>query len=522
MPLAHVEERSQRRRRGRTGCITCRQEGARELIKTTANANRIRRVKCDEGKPFCTRCVSTGRKCDGYSTPTPPPPVAFLVAMTDSGRAECQKARAAFQFFYEICAPALVNYGSQFFWNGLVLQACHSDESIKHLVIAVSYLESRRRQAPFITMDSQSFLIHYCRALWLLSHAREPDTAVMLMACLLLVICDEFQHNSYAALQHIAAGRKILAAHRRQRQSGLQNLAVNEIAPIFSRLELHSGEFDWETLPNHLRCPLPSGEPGRSALQMGRNRLPPPPSSHQGFDTVLAAAESLQKLVSCCMARRPNSLPPSTRFHVVSSATAQLNEWFTRFNTFMDNLDPEIASSCLTEIYILKLYRLCLHVISRCTPFGSEALFDLYGGDLETIIKMSSFWLASATPVLPIPLFFVATRYRDASSRRWAIALLRQCGEDGKVLAKIAHAVVKIEEHGVAVPIASDDIPERNRITLVGLSLWQGMPLLHYRRFPYGDSTPVETVELSNLGWHEYDSTGGQLSLVRWPPSKLK
>lgn len=30
---------------------------------------RIRRVRCDEGKPACNRCVSTGRKCDGYETP---------------------------------------------------------------------------------------------------------------------------------------------------------------------------------------------------------------------------------------------------------------------------------------------------------------------------------------------------------------------------------------------------------------------------------------------------------------------
>ncbi|TEY71535.1 hypothetical protein BOTCAL_0091g00200 [Botryotinia calthae] len=26
----------------------------------------VRRVKCDEGRPSCQRCISTGRKCDGY------------------------------------------------------------------------------------------------------------------------------------------------------------------------------------------------------------------------------------------------------------------------------------------------------------------------------------------------------------------------------------------------------------------------------------------------------------------------
>lgn len=41
----------------RTGCLTCK----------------IRRKKCDETWPACTRCTSTGRKCDGYATPISQP-----------------------------------------------------------------------------------------------------------------------------------------------------------------------------------------------------------------------------------------------------------------------------------------------------------------------------------------------------------------------------------------------------------------------------------------------------------------
>ncbi|PVI01753.1 hypothetical protein DM02DRAFT_654231 [Periconia macrospinosa] len=41
---------SQGIQKSKTGCITCR----------------IRKVKCDEQKPFCKRCISTGRTCDGY------------------------------------------------------------------------------------------------------------------------------------------------------------------------------------------------------------------------------------------------------------------------------------------------------------------------------------------------------------------------------------------------------------------------------------------------------------------------
>ncbi|KAF6806394.1 C6 finger domain-containing protein [Colletotrichum sojae] len=39
----------------RTGCLTCKS----------------RKVKCDEAKPACVRCTSTGRKCDGYAVVVP-------------------------------------------------------------------------------------------------------------------------------------------------------------------------------------------------------------------------------------------------------------------------------------------------------------------------------------------------------------------------------------------------------------------------------------------------------------------
>jgi hypothetical protein len=53
----------------------------REVNHTFADLFRIRKVKCDEGKPHCKRCTSTGRICDGYdptfrppqsTTPSPP------------------------------------------------------------------------------------------------------------------------------------------------------------------------------------------------------------------------------------------------------------------------------------------------------------------------------------------------------------------------------------------------------------------------------------------------------------------
>lgn len=52
-PLQAVKKRTRRSHpKVRTGCITCK----------------IRRKKCDETKPECHRCTSTGRRCDGYNS----------------------------------------------------------------------------------------------------------------------------------------------------------------------------------------------------------------------------------------------------------------------------------------------------------------------------------------------------------------------------------------------------------------------------------------------------------------------
>ncbi|KAF2176527.1 hypothetical protein K469DRAFT_606836 [Zopfia rhizophila CBS 207.26] len=44
---------TKRRVKGRSGCTTCRK----------------RKIKCDENKPSCQKCITTGRTCDGYESP---------------------------------------------------------------------------------------------------------------------------------------------------------------------------------------------------------------------------------------------------------------------------------------------------------------------------------------------------------------------------------------------------------------------------------------------------------------------
>lgn len=416
------------------------------------------------------------------------------------------QARWAFDFFIQVCAPMLENYGSQRFWNQHVLQACFADRCIKHLVVAAAGLGSHR----FIDTDDSNkqlvFLSHYGLALKLLSQARDPDYGLMLMACLLLILCDEFQQNSYAALQHLMAGRKILAAWNRANHPW-QYSTVEELGAIFSKLELHTGEFNQEVLPQFSRWPLPSKQYGEVNIQHFADTIP------RGFITSIEdAAESLQTVAFECTSLQLDGNPPQTRFQMVPPLTQQLNDWLDDFQLFEENLLPAYASASSVSLRLLRSYHLAQHVLSRCAPFTQESAFDSYCGNLEHLVVSAGLLFPSTTVRLIPILFLVATRYRDASFRRRAHYMLRQCGLDGQILAKIAFRAIRIEEKTVDEPIVCTDVPETSRIRLVKLTFdaSTGNYILYYRRFPYADTAgPLEQTSIPTQGfsWTEGNRT---------------
>ncbi|KAH6954493.1 hypothetical protein DER45DRAFT_570549 [Fusarium avenaceum] len=109
----------------KTGCLNCR----------------VRRVKCDEDKPSCHRCTSTGRKCDGYAlTPVTSSGVSLLPVLTGGSDAESQ---AIYQFRTRI-ASLLASPFDVKFWTHDVLQSAESFIPVRHALegLASAYQKS--------------------------------------------------------------------------------------------------------------------------------------------------------------------------------------------------------------------------------------------------------------------------------------------------------------------------------------------------------------------------------------------
>ncbi|KAK3333966.1 hypothetical protein B0T19DRAFT_142446 [Cercophora scortea] len=230
----------------RTGCITCK----------------IRKVKCDETKPYCVRCTKTGRRCDGYldartmaqrrrrsgatmpgdSPGDPRTPLFYEWASAEEKR--------SFQFFQHVTAPCLSGDYDGAFWSGIVLQICQSEPAVKHAVLAVSALHegmTRGTVAPYADIsDRQSFALwQYNKSIaFLLDQMREADAKplVPLLTCILFVCIEFMQSKDRESLIHLDQGRYILSQLGRKASSRNPEIDIikDHLVPVYTRLSLTS------------------------------------------------------------------------------------------------------------------------------------------------------------------------------------------------------------------------------------------------------------------------------------------
>ncbi|KAI0007569.1 hypothetical protein F4779DRAFT_498806 [Xylariaceae sp. FL0662B] len=202
----------------RTGCLTCK----------------IRKVKCDEGKPHCKRCVTTGRKCDGYTTTTPSSSLSWhrprhlFPGVDDAGE------KRALQLFCQIAGPSLPGQMDPYFWTDIVIQFSSFAPAVRHSIVAIGSLYERVNSKPGsmqLLADNRFAFHHYNAAIReLKSMENEP---LVLLVCVLFVCIEFLLGNRDAAIEHCKHGIFIL--------ENVENScawAKEYLSPIFRRLSV--------------------------------------------------------------------------------------------------------------------------------------------------------------------------------------------------------------------------------------------------------------------------------------------
>ncbi|TKA68290.1 hypothetical protein B0A55_04291 [Friedmanniomyces simplex] len=182
----------------------------------------------DEAKPECKRCMSTGRKCDGYSS------LAFsrreLVQATASTQGGLDLRRSAspskyailprlvsdpafsdvsekryFQFFRHKTVESTNSLVGSRFWSRLVLQIVHTEPAIKHAVLALSALHQYSElpdddpmRGDHLAFTEEQHRKALTAAKVLVASASEEDLDRVLAACVIF-ICYEGIRGDYAA-----------------------------------------------------------------------------------------------------------------------------------------------------------------------------------------------------------------------------------------------------------------------------------------------------------------------------------
>ncbi|KAK2056877.1 hypothetical protein LY76DRAFT_594723 [Colletotrichum caudatum] len=485
----------------RTGCVTCK----------------IRKVKCDETKPACLRCIKTGRKCDGYShlkqtgsnasrrpgfdslprlRPTISPFAAWGVG---------PREQRAFDFYRNFSALSIFSDGvASTLWRKLVPHFCHAEPAIRHAVLAISSLHETLVLLSGSSLASQEANNHgvltntfaaeqYGIAL---KHLREwkptesSPATVPLLACLLF-ICIEFMLGDEAASHlHINQGRLILS--QLEPSSDLE-MIKEHFVPIYSRLALASflfGSFP-SAIPPSLRT-SPAIKLFFSTVDEAEAAL------YEVIDDGLRFTSQAKRAVYACSPTDPMriDLAREQQDHL-----SKLSQWHVAFVMVPGLKDsPSRAKLCMVYYHAAR--------IAICTAMDTlETAFDAHTESFASIVSCAAEFVHTSrkapgrnpskaaiampkfvfdTEIIP-PLYYVVVKCRHPMLRQAALDLLRQGSVmmrkenlwDARMLSEIGRRCIQMEEEAVRFREESLDVT-----TGWNMASWESPDGVPTRLFP--------------------------------------
>ncbi|GAP84596.1 putative Zn2 Cys6 DNA-binding protein [Rosellinia necatrix] len=209
----------------------------RKKVKTGCRTCKARRVKCDEGRPSCHRCSSTGRVCDGYgvwgggaaakqgaraiSPRTLSESVRHAVS-SHYGKLSAEQETCFRWFRYRTYTKLPLPFITPF-WHTLVLQACAAEPAILHAALALGSahqresLEEGAARQSWVALDAQQgfMLREYGKAIRSLQpHFSSRDgrsIQVALVVCALFTFFENLLGRYTTANAHLHSGLRLIA-----------------------------------------------------------------------------------------------------------------------------------------------------------------------------------------------------------------------------------------------------------------------------------------------------------------------
>ena len=470
-----------------------------------ADGRRIRKIKCDETKPFCRQCTNTGRRCDGYKNTegTPSDQSARSTSTPDTPTAETPSPSPALSLI-----PCRTIHEARYlsFYCNYIVRIIHAHQGVSGyapLVIRLVNLDSVTREATIAlalhfeahTAGSQSQfsynvpLMYYNRAMHatrnrLVLLSKEAPSAnvdtwrALLVTSLQFIGLELLQGNIGAAQSHFQSFSNII------KQYNLGSFEVGSASGTFGQLCYRMG-LSLRTFPHFATFtrdhPKPIEHPG--ILEEGPLYFS---SKRQVLYSWYALLADFLNLVHDVSSISGNLTLESEL--AIGNMTGRIHRWCSALELSFAarQRDGEVLTNDEETIILTHSRTMILRLRVRLKDDG-EACYDSFTESFEEIMSLiraippglqerqSSQWLHASTLA---SAFFVAVKCRDPDLRRGAIQIMEQWSSwpgmwhSRTMSCIIAKRIVEIEEPERVLSAA--DVTERDRIRNVNVKIDHG------------------------------------------------
>ncbi|EMD01179.1 hypothetical protein BAUCODRAFT_45255, partial [Baudoinia panamericana UAMH 10762] len=452
----------------RTGCLTCK----------------IRRVKCDEQRPSCNRCSSTGRKCDGYPSPfiaAEPEPLSTALSTSIGSSLELR----SFAFFREKTGPGLSGYFNDSVWDRYVLQLSQSEPTIRYAVNALAALHEERDVSTAgqtaVVVNASFPAAQYARAL---QHMRSLLTStqvpmdVMIVAVILMIHFEALRESFVPAIIHAEHAIRLLSSNTSFDPRKIDPALVRTLMRIDVQgstllgertpgLPFHTAFID-STLPTTISSPTHA----RDVVATWSCRL---------YHFMRMHADRYKF-------REPGNVPIEllAKSHELAQTLHELERLL-----WMYTHKPTVKLSA-REQHGLALLRVRVkmdRITAATCLYAETTVYDPFLTDYEDSLAICVYVLGNDEPEkrffsvatdegLLIPLYFIATHCRESRVRHQALAAMKRLSlRKGiwhvETMTRNAELIIRFEEALCDHPSPRcEDIPEWRRIHSTGFEGW--------------------------------------------------
>ncbi|GKU06843.1 c6 transcription [Fusarium langsethiae] len=477
--------------KSKLGCKTCK----------------IRRIKCDQARPSCLKCQSTGRTCDGYDVashlvglevktsqyhhPEAVPalncgssnsyaasnvrqvpythhqshhslifqnPRALLLLPVDSAQAE------AMSFFEVTSVKHLNEYYPSESWRETLMLFSQTIPSVRHAAVALSLIH-RSFHDGCSTQSEYRALFHYNKAIQLFLALNSGDDVeamvTTLLVCYLFTSFDNLSGNYRRAMIHLQGGVKLSRSIPSLMLDGTSVSSVNvflmEVVKQLRRLDMQAGAY------------LVGWSPVDIQVTFGEEPL----FLNEAFESVDHATNCHQVLLARAMgihwmAQEASFVDGVPSVYSKQLVIEELESWSRRFQDMLstnNHYSTDIESNRL--ITLLKLQNIVLWILVSSLGPDREMEYDKFLPVFQRCVAMvdevaighqhhegsSKPRFTQDVAILPI-LYIIGAKCRDPMVRRDVLRILRrqplrEAVWDSAFAARAVERIFEIEEEKV-------------------------------------------------------------------------